>query len=328
MSVPWCRVLSSRRGLTLIELLVAIGIIAILASLLLPAVQAARESTRRTCCANNLRQIGTALMGHEVAQKALPIGAQRSVTFGTSWWTGILPWLDQSPLYGALDRQGPHNGSMLFHSANAKAVDGLVIPVMACPSSSIPTLYKAGNVQIMMPSYVGIAGSASDERFPEERVAACCLPERRGEISGGGVLIPNRAVELADVRDGLSNALAVGECSERMSDVQGRRYRVDGGFPNGWLAGTTAAGTPPEYNPSFSPPSWNLTTLRYPPNMRDYDKPGIDDNRGANNPLLSSHPGGVQGLLLDGSVRFIEDGIDLLALKRLATRDDGGLLVE
>lgn len=67
---------------------------------------------------------------------------------------------------------------------------------------------------------------------------------------------------------------------------------------------------------------FNLTTIRYAPNTRTYELPGIADNHGANNPLMSAHKGGVQCLLLDGHVAFISENINLLTLKRLATRDD------
>jgi prepilin-type processing-associated H-X9-DG protein len=97
----------------------------------------------------------------------------------------------------------------------------------------------------------------------------------------------------------------------------------------GWLAGTRAVGTPPDYRlqgmaaDALRPSSWNITTIRYSPNVSDYDLPGIDDDRGANNPLASPHPGGVNVLLLDGAVTMLHDDVELRVFKQLATRDDG-----
>lgn len=311
-----------RSGVTIVEVLVAIGIIGLLVAITLPAIQLGRESGRRATCSDNLRQVATALLSHEGSHGALPIGARKNGTFGVSWFARILPYVEQLPLYNRLDLSGPHAGSMLLNSTNASAANQVVIPLWRCPSSPIPPLYSVGAVEVMMPSYVGISGSSSDQVFPEKRVATCCIPERQGQISAGGVLIPNRAVRLAEILDGLSNTLAVGECSDVASDSSGVIFRVDGGFPNGWITGTASQGTPPSYGGSFAPPCWNVTTIRYLPNMHEYSRPGIDDDRGANNPLLSAHPGGVLAAMVDGSVRLLPNEIDLKVLKQLATRDD------
>ena len=312
----------TRSAFTLVELLVVVAIVGVLLALMLPAIQAAREASRRSSCQSNLKQIGIALLNYEATYQVLPIGAQRNVTFGTSWWVGIAAYLEESAVMDQFDSSGPHCGSVWLHPTNGRLVDELRIEILACPSSSLPPLKRVNSFQLMMPSYVGIAGAARDDDFSETRVSACCLPENRGEISAGGVLIPNRAVRLRQVVDGTSKTLAVGEASDSIQGSDGKEYRIDGGFPMGWIAGTTATGTPPDYNIGFSPPSWNITTLRYGQNTRNYDLPGIDENRGANNPLVSPHPGGVCGLFADVSVHFLVDAIDILQLKRLSTRDD------
>lgn len=312
-----------RRGFTLVELLVTLGIVAVLVALLLPAVQAAREASRRTVCSNNLKQVGVALLHHETSHGSLPVGARQSINFGLSWWVDLLPHLEQTALFEALDRRGAHCGDPLRHARNARAIDALTISTLLCPSSTLEPLHPVGNVRVMMPSYVGISGASNEDGFREQRVNVCCLPENKGQISAGGVLLANRGVWLRHVTDGLSNTLAVGECSESVMDSKGIVRRIDGGAPMGWITGTMASGTPPEYQQPMATPCWNLTTIRYAPNMRDYDRAGINQGRGANNPLVSAHPGGVCGLVLDGSVRFLTDDMELRLLKRLATRDDG-----
>jgi hypothetical protein len=93
-------------------------------------------------------------------------------------------------------------------------------------------------------------------------------------------------------------------------------------FYIGWLGGTYALGTPREYG-SWLVPSYNLATVRYRLNEHRYDLPGIDLNHGANNPLLSPHPGIVNLLRCDGSVHAANESLDINLLKALATRDDG-----
>lgn len=324
---PYCTTL--RSALTLVELLVVMAIIGILIAFLLPAIQAAREAARRASCQNNLRQIGLALLNHENVRQVLPIGARNQMigslaTFGISWWVEVVPYLEESAIYEKFDKQGPHVGLALLHPQNGNLVDSLVIDVMRCPSSPLPPTKRVGAFQLMMPSYVGIAGASSHDGFAETRVNNCCEGDS-GEISAGGVLIPNRAVRLGQVSDGISKTLAVGEASDYAVNAAGVKFRIDGGFATGWITGTQAPGTPPDYDPAFSIArrSRNITTLRYAPNTRDYDLPGIRDTHGANNPLVSTHPGGVNSLLLDGSVRFLEDEMDVDALKRMSTRDDG-----
>ena len=94
-------------------LLMVIGIIGVLVVLLLPSVQAAREASRRATCANNLKQVGLALINVENTHGALPTGAKSQIvnqpTFGMSWWVQIIPYLEQSTVYARLDQTGPHN---------------------------------------------------------------------------------------------------------------------------------------------------------------------------------------------------------------------------
>jgi type II secretory pathway pseudopilin PulG len=320
---------SPRVAFTLVELLVVCAIIAVLIALLLPAIQAAREASRASTCQNNLRQTGLALLGFESTYKEFPAGAVSRLTsdglqstFGTSWWVDVLPYYEQNAVYRQFDFKSLNNGYLPLNSQNGKLLDKLIIPTMVCPSSQIPPLYPVGNYEILMPSYVGISGASSDERFAESRTSPCCLREQ-GEIAAGGLLIPNRSIKLGEVLDGLSNTLIVGETTEYAIDAKGTQHRIDGGFNHGWITGTTALGAPPSYNPDFSPPSWNITTVRYAPNQLDFTLPGVGDQRGPNNPLASAHVNGVFAIRADASVHFVQSNIDVLTLKQLATRDDG-----
>ena len=314
-----------RTAFTLVELLASIAIIGLLIALLLPAIQSAREASRRAACANNLKQIALALLNYESAQQIMPIGASGQGGFGISWWGQVLPHLEQSAVFNRLDFAGPFNGLMTSHAGNARVVNDLQFPSWICPSSSLDQMLLVGGASVLMPSYVGIAGASSDAGFPESRVTPCCAADANlGQISAGGLLVPNRGICLGEIIDGLSNTIIVGECSDYVYNANGVAFRVDGGNPTGWIAGTTESKTPPNYaaNPAKPRPSYNITTIRYAPNMRDYSQPGIRNDHGPNNPLVSAHPGGVRVACVDGAVHFLSDNMDVAALKSLATRDD------
>ena len=312
----------------MVELLVVVTIVGVLVSFLLPAIQAAREAARNTQCKNNLKQVGLALLNFESTEGKLPVGAKCNesrgfprLTYGVSWWVEILGHLELPAVAAAFDQESPQSGLALYHQANGKLVHQLEPPGMVCPSSSIEPIARVGVFEITAPSYVGISGATSHDGFPEDRVNECCSPRMDGEISGGGALLTNAAVTFRQVTDGLSNTLAVGEASGYAWSADGQAIRLDPAHRRGWIAGTPVLGTPPDYLTPWR--AENLTTIRYPPNLREYPAPGVDWERGPNNPLTSPHGGVVNVLLLDGSVTTVEDEIGVLAMKQLATRDDG-----
>jgi prepilin-type N-terminal cleavage/methylation domain-containing protein len=322
---------TGKTGFTLVELLVAIAIIGVLIALLLPAVQAAREAARRSTCENNLKQIGLSLLNYESARKRLPIGSKYTQGFGTSWWPEILPNIEELSLYQQLDLTLANAGSPILAMSNGRAANGVVVSAMRCPTSPIQPLIQIGSFQICLPSYVGIAGATNEDGTSSSQMNICCSPAMDGQISSSGVLIPNQFVRLMQVSDGASKTLCVAEESDFAIDASARPRNVDAGYPmGGFLIGTNSVGTPPNYVNGLktsSPPAcaWNITTVRYALNSRQFEQPGIMDNpRGPNNPLNSAHPGGVFGLMLDGSVHFLNDQFDVKALRQLAVRDDGG----
>ena len=314
-----------RRAITFIDVLTTVTLLGFLATLTLPAIQSARESARRTACGNNLKQVALAVANYEATHRMMPIGARGAPfrTMGVSWMVDILTELGEPQLYEQIVTDAPHSGLVLLHARNRRAQEGIVLPQLRCPSSPLSALYGIGqsSTTSMMPSYVGVAGATSHDGFQEERVSLCCWPRIDGEISGGGALPPNRAIRLREFSDGVSRTVFAGEASDYLLSPDSRLYRTDGAFPNGWIAGTSATGTPPNYSPGAQ--SWSITSIRYPLNKRDYPAKGIHNARGANNPLISPHPRGVHLASVDGSVRFANDDASIDVLKRLATRDDG-----
>ena len=322
--------MEARRAVTLIELLIVVSIIGALATLLLPAIQVSRESARAVRCKNNLKQIGVAILNYESGRGRLPKGAEGrydrklapTAMFGLSWWTEVLPFMEESEVADRLDRRGAHTGWVQLNEHNGQLADRFAPGFWFCPSSSIERLVAAGDYQLAAPSYVGVSGASSHDGFPEARVSPCCRSD--GEISAGGVLIPNRAIRLRHINDGLSSTLLVGEQSDFAYTDDGLPMRIDGGFPNGWIAGTNSLGVPPEYGSPLLP-TYNLATVRYSLNEHSYNLPGVYLDRGANNPLLSPHAGVVHLLFCDGSVHAAADSMDVVVLKSLASRDDGSV---
>jgi type II secretory pathway pseudopilin PulG len=315
-------------GFSIVELIVVSALVGALIALTLPAIQSARESSRASACRNNLRQVGIALLQFESAQSHFPKGAAGHYNrklwpgrmFGFSWWPYILPHLEHQERAGQLDYTGSNVGWVYINSHNGRVAHQFEPSFWFCPSSPIPKLLEAGGYQIAAPSYTGISGATSHNGFPETRVSPCC--RSNGEISAGGMLIPNAVVRLAHVEDGLSHTLLVGEQSDFAYNKEGISFRIDAAFATGWLCGTDTTHTVQEWN-SRDAGVYNLSSIRYGLNERRYDLPGIFLDHGANNPLLSPHPGIVHLLRGDGSVHATSDFMDPFLLKQLATRDDG-----
>ncbi|HUY92100.1 MAG TPA: DUF1559 domain-containing protein [Pirellulales bacterium] len=196
----------SRRAFTLVELLVVIAIIGLLVALLLPAVQAARESARRSQCSNNLKQIALAAQNYHDAMRSFPPGYCASVayvdgatdtTMGWGWAAFILPYMEQGAVY-----EGVNFGLPIEHPLNARAIQ-TPISAYVCPSDIAPqTPYAvpdaSGNVIALsgVTSYVGCIGS--DESAVSDK-------------TGTGVFYRNSATRMADIVDGTSTTILVGE---------------------------------------------------------------------------------------------------------------------
>lgn len=171
------------KGFTLVELLVVIAIIAVLVALLLPAVNAARESARRSQCVNNLRQVGLATLAFESAKRKLPPprGVDGGFTSSPGWMYSVLPFIEESPVQ-----------TLNFNNA---AIHHLVIYL--CPSDG-RLLGEPGqwrNLRGVFTSFVGVMGSVSHK-----------------ERNTNGVFdVLDNGIRLKRVTDGLSHTLMVGE---------------------------------------------------------------------------------------------------------------------
>ena len=298
-------------GFTLLELLVVIAIIGALLGLLLPAVQAARESARQMRCANNLKQIGLALHSFHDAHEAFPPG-NSAETAGVcpgnqrpgidspsedraNWMILILPYLEQKSLYEAYD-QSTHN-----EAPENKQVRERFVNTYVCPSDLntgelvVPAFGPAADWALGVPympgSYRAVSGRSDGHVFLDWSMDTTYPAGWRGPIHLVGVL-GFKAERLKDVKDGLSNTLVVGESTTRSSP----EYRTLWAYSYSFYS--LSAATP------------QARTL-----YGDYDRCRSEVGTGRSLPCRrgwgSMHDGGLHFVLCDGSVRFINQGVDM-----------------
>ena len=304
-----------------------IAIIGVLVSLLLPAVQAAREAARRTQCGNNVKQIGLGLLTHESTNGAFPPGGlviPNSTKYGHSWWVHILPYLEQKNIYDKFELRGSgvestgwlsHTGGAGNHN-NRQLLYKVEIPLMRCPSSSLPMLVvidPVHNAFVMAANYTGISG-ATDHRTARDKST---VGGAAGRISWGGVLVEGSAIAVSRIRDGTTNTLLVAEQSDWCRDVTGNRYYCNSDGQHGFTMGPGSDGWERHFN---------MTCVLHRINEKSWTGLGVQGNTGPNTPIQSAHLGGAMVLMADGSVRFLDDSLETQTLYDLSNRDDGHLL--
>jgi len=278
-------------GFTLVELLVVMAIVAILIGLLLPAVQAARESARRARCGNHLRQIGLALHQYHGVHQRLPPGYYGTLADYTgphwTWSAYLLPHLEQRPLYQALDVVGqPFAGGVSFAPPIAAAQTRL--EVFVCPSDTGPDLNHRKGLYAKS-NYRGVTGNLPLLTTTYEDMT-----------NQNGMIYLNSAVSLETIPDGSSNTVTVGECQLDPLAV---------GHVGALWAGMRGSQGGSIY---ISDTMWFL----------DSDA-AFRINGSGDQAFSSRHPGGAHFLFADASVHFLKETIDGEALKRLAARNDG-----
>jgi prepilin-type N-terminal cleavage/methylation domain-containing protein/prepilin-type processing-associated H-X9-DG protein len=280
-----------RSGFTLVELLVVIGIIGLLIGLLLPAVQSARETSRRTACANNIKQMGVALLSYESGKRAFPPGSDAmpiaSATNGRlhAWSSFILPCIEQTNLAARIDYTKVWNAP----GGNDNASD-VVLPLYVCPSG----MERYPGKQ----DYAGVTGYSDSRSSPPRN------------FSESGILLPTMDLDMsnpddpkkkyrppvraAQVTDGLSKTVLVAEAVDRGHD-----------------GGSTSASAE-----ALQDSSWACGTNVVCHNSRVVNDPNEQSFR-------SRHPGGAECLFADGRVSFLAETIDGEVLFSICTRNGG-----
>ncbi len=354
---PFRRFLQPRRAFTLVELLVVIAIIGLLVALLLPAVQAARESGRRTHCSNNLRQLATALHSFHDQHKTFPYGgrfrenektpmANRIGGFSPislachydkgSWIVYCLPYMEGLWLYDNITEinyfnysnpNDPKNNAI--KSAEAAGVLPIALDgTLRCPSDDYPRREAVSNyVASIGPQCLG---HTTD---PTNIFHQYCDPANAG-LGEWGYSISSRAASRMDpadargmfgrmssqipmsyVADGQSNTLFIGEARVR----QNRRLQLPRGGPNvydhaNWasgVSGNTACSTiiPINYDTG-------ITNTGSPLILHRYDKVPVAWG------FKSNHVHGTQFAMVDASVQFLHERMDMKTYQLLGCRND------
>jgi prepilin-type N-terminal cleavage/methylation domain-containing protein/prepilin-type processing-associated H-X9-DG protein len=310
-----------RAGFTLIELLVVIAIIAVLISLLLPAVQASREAARRAQCVNNLMQIILAVKNYESSHEVLPPGTinptgpivNKPQGYHHNWISQILPYLE----YRNVNRNIDFNVGV-YDKANT-TVRGVVLNSLLCPSASM---------------FWGFGNTSSGSVFmgaPSSYVGVHHDTEAPIDVNNHGVFFLNSRVRLEEINDGLSQTVFIGE-------------HLIGGNELGWASGTRST----LRNSGELINQTRPALLRVSPLPVPSGEGGDDEAEGADGVVTSKkkaakagdapkapdpvggfssqHSGGANFAFGDGSVRFLKGTLSPRTFQLLCNRNDGQMI--
>lgn len=332
---------------TLVELLVVIAIIGVLVALLLPAVQQARESARRMSCQNNIKQLGIALHNHHDTKNTFPTGALNTGINGTpcytTWTIEILPFMEQQALYqqyrqdllntDPINRVNVGQQRMVAHECPSDPVRFKLEPPASGPDTT--NNWRHGSYR----GVSGIGGSSFnygvwDTFAPSLWPNNISNPTWRGVLhatatayngipaqntvdsaTGASVAQLGAPERLANITDGTSNTLMVGELT--FTDVTRR--------------GTFWAYAYASYNQSsiclesreLLSKYGSLTPTPLPNGTGCAGTPGLYADQLCKRGFGSVHPGGINFIHADGSMRFVSLNVDMTLLRAMASVDGG-----
>lgn len=314
----WSEFRCHKAGFTVVELLVVIAIVGILMALLLPAVQAAREASRRVQCGSRMKQVSLAIAGHELQTKSFPPGRMGCSSMigvtppwpaepcdrlppanrmcGGSGFVAILPLLEQSSLFEALDLRATgmwvdnlnQPGWFINGSAAKRAALLVALPTLACPSSTSMRISQV--YEQLTPAAVGDFALCSGTLGPDS-------PIDDAKYKNDGMFVYASSRKPCDIFDGLSNTIFVGEV---LASDQFESSNV-------WTYGRVHADS--------------LRSTRNPLNTLPGE--GIVSER-RNGAFGSLHFGGANFAFGDGHIKFITESVDVTIYRSASAIRDGG----
>ncbi len=341
-------------GFTLIELLVVIAIIAVLISLLLPAVQSAREAARRAQCTNNLKQLGLALHNYESANGAFPPAGQSSnytisppqnqyLDGAYSVFPRLLPFMEGGTTFNAL------NFSLDYNDLSGANYTGAsqAISVFLCPSSPNASAnhdatgdpngapFEANGPGYGLTDYGATCYTDIDPNGLTGQAGATPVVPYRNKNSRVDGLLKLGKTRISECTDGLSNTLAIAEDAGRdasyVSQYAESYYNgvttlirnVPGATTAGrrfwrWAEPHCSLGVSGGINNKSLPDHEASNYQTFPGTL------GTAGNKAGNNQsLYSYHPGGINALAGDGSVRFLKESTNVIVLRGLTSLKGG-----
>ena len=345
-----------RSGFTLIELLVVIAIIGVLIALLLPAVQAAREAARRAQCVNNLKQMGLALHNYQTQTGTFPPacithnaddvanGACGNTTNGMQRMHGaftlILPFMEQTAPFNAINMTFPagSSGGGLYFGVHPGQVNSTamntIINSYICPSESSHRTKNSGNAGDLLNGYSEGSYAVNSGTYDTIRWWWGCIGAD-SYIETDGAFSRNFSYPIAEFTDGTNNTIFIGEATRFINDPE-----LVFNFWNrvGWFG--SRAGIPATRTQGFAVTAVRPNAgLLYPdPTPITGPSPPYVDawlytTDPAANPINAgqfgfrgNHPGGVNFLFGDGSVRFLKNSINIKVYRGISTRKGGEVI--
>jgi prepilin-type N-terminal cleavage/methylation domain-containing protein/prepilin-type processing-associated H-X9-DG protein len=345
-----------RAGFTLIELLVVIAIIAVLIALLLPAVQAAREAARRTQCVNNLKQIGLGLHNYHDINSSFPMGAGpgntlsgiQSAKQGASYLAEMLPQLGEAPLFNAINFNFGCNADALGSAVNATIIITNVKTFM-CPSDpqagNIPTgpgtnnyyacvgtTTNLNNTNVQIPSLATIPSSGI---FAFQRVTGinACIDGTSNTIAASEAIVGGLATSFNVVDVGLENVTAIPAAAQIFDASTNPAATLQGinACTAAWSTGTGASIDTQRgkywFHGALGQSLFNTVVT---PNLQQDQWTDCSSTNSTSLATYSNadsrHPGGVNTLFADGSVRFIKSSISQPIWWALGTKAGGEVI--
>jgi prepilin-type N-terminal cleavage/methylation domain-containing protein/prepilin-type processing-associated H-X9-DG protein len=342
------RVRHSRRlGFTLVELLVVIAIIGVLVALLLPAVQSAREAGRRMTCGNHLKQYGLGIHNYHDNYGVFPInatGPAGNAPPRLTWQVRILPYMEQQAIYNGIDFNAAPDPRRLPLLGGGPILWGVTLPYAYCPSDQYPKVIMTREGTPSPRAQCNYGGSLGSQNI-NGTVQTSCHPftvfeqrmeggnPRFGEMNPidkrrvSGIFAFSAVVlRIADVTDGTSNTLMVGEGLPACHWINGEDTTPYDAQPGTWINSWgnlfSMGGGMSTITPINEMTSCRRSTRISDPNCNPPAGHTMQYAYG----FKSRHPGGVQFTLADGSVRFVSQQINHLMYQNLGGRDEGNTI--